>query len=193
MTGRPGGLIVRVTTAADAAAVAELRVRTWRAAYRGVVPDAYLDAMPLGDDAFRAARERFARLPGAAHHLVAERAGAVTGFVVCGPDREPAGPDGVSGEVYALYVAPEHWSTGAGRTLLDAARGLLGADGYPYLTLWVLAANDRARRFYQRSGLRVTGERRLVTLGRPVPEVRYGGPLAGGRRWGSPAAGRIPG
>lgn len=78
-----------------------------------------------------------------------------------------------AGELLALYVAPEHWSTGAGRTLLAAASEKLAADGHRSLALWVLEGNSRARRFYERHGLRPTGHRRTVTLGAPVPEVRY--------------------
>jgi hypothetical protein len=33
---------MRRTTAADSSGVARVRVQTWQAAYRGVVPDAYL-------------------------------------------------------------------------------------------------------------------------------------------------------
>src|SRR3954451_24941237 len=38
---------VRIATVADAAAVEAVRPRGWRAAYRGIVPDAYLDSMAV--------------------------------------------------------------------------------------------------------------------------------------------------
>jgi GNAT superfamily N-acetyltransferase len=176
---------VRPRRPEDADALADLRVRSWRAAYRGLLPDDYLDRMPQGADEFRAARERFwtpaaraGRPP--VHHLVAERDRVLTGFAVCGPERDTGTR---AGELLALYVAPEHWSTGAGRTLLAAASEMLAADGHPSLALWVLEGNTRARRFYERNGLRPTGHRRTVTLGAPVPEVRYEAALCrpGGR------------
>ncbi len=43
--------VVRRAKASDAAAIAALQVRSWQAAYRGIVPDAFLD--DLTEDAWR--------------------------------------------------------------------------------------------------------------------------------------------
>lgn len=46
--------------------------------------------------------------------------------------------------------------------------------GYPRLLLWVLKANDRARRFYGRAGFVPDGAGEdFVVDGVAVPEVRY--------------------
>jgi hypothetical protein len=47
---------VRTATAGDAMEVAKVHVRSWQAAYRGLVPDSYLDALRPED---RAARYTF--------------------------------------------------------------------------------------------------------------------------------------
>jgi putative acetyltransferase len=52
-----------------------------------------------------------------------------------------------------LYVEPEAWGSGVGRTLLDAVRAAR-PDG---LHLAVFARNARARRFYETAGFRLTG------------------------------------
>jgi RimJ/RimL family protein N-acetyltransferase len=40
--------------------------------------------------------------------------------------------------------------------------------------LWVLEANERARRFYERGGWKADGETRVEAIsGQPVPQVRY--------------------
>ena len=40
---------VRHMNQSDASAIARVRAESWRAAYRGIVPDAFLDGMDVGD------------------------------------------------------------------------------------------------------------------------------------------------
>jgi len=61
-----------------------------------------------------------------------------------------------------LYVLPEWWSRGAGRTLHDEVLERQRADGRTSCNLWVLEENARARRFYERLGWRENGETRVV-------------------------------
>ena len=74
--------------------------------------------------------------------------------------------------MYALYAHPQHWSAGVGRALLGAAVEAL--DVRP-IALWVLAANARARRFYEIAGLRWDGARKPAEMpgGVVLPELRY--------------------
>ncbi|AZQ74217.1 GNAT family N-acetyltransferase [Streptomyces luteoverticillatus] len=168
---------IRTMTAADAAAVAEIRVSGWRAAYTGIVPQGYLDAMdPVANAA--AHRERLASGAGPVVDAVAEAAGAVVGWACYGPCRD-AGRDRPpgTGELYALYVRPELIGTGVGRALwiaaLEGLRKLAGHEG-ARVVLWVAKDNTRARRFYERAGCRPDGaERSEEYAGTAVPEVRY--------------------
>ena len=160
---------VRPATVADAGAMGRLHVRAWQAAYRGHMPDDYLDGLRAEDRA--AGWERFLgrrRERGAV--LVAEQAGQVTGFANVGPAEDPAG----AGELYAINVHPDAWGTGAGRALLEAAQAELARMGFTETVLWVLPANARARRFYEIAGWVSDGtERTMEVLGVVVPEVRY--------------------
>ena len=62
------------------------------------------------------------------------------------------------GEVFAIYVAAEHWSTGAGRALMQAGVESSDRRRLTEIRLWVFEDNPRARRFYERVGY-VTGRR----------------------------------
>jgi ribosomal protein S18 acetylase RimI-like enzyme len=160
---------VRPATVADAPAMGQLVVRAWQAAYRGHMPDDYLDGLRAEDRAAGWARylER-ARPRGAV--LVVEQDGQVTGFVNLGPAEDPPG----AGEVYAINVDPAAWGTGAGRALLQAAQDELARLGFDELVLWVLPGNARARRFYELAGWAADGtERTADALGVTVPELRY--------------------
>jgi RimJ/RimL family protein N-acetyltransferase len=144
-------------------------VRAWQAAYRGQMPDAYLDGLRAEDRAEGWARG-LARDRSTAPVLVAERDGAVVGVAALGPAEEPTG----HGELYLINLDPGHWGTGAGRALLDAAHQVLAELGYSDAVLWVLPGNRRARRFYERAGWRADGARRTQEVqGVVVDEVRY--------------------
>lgn len=89
----------------DAAAVAGVHVRSWQAAYRGLLPDEYLDGLRAEN---RARRYTF-HLVGPEHPAttVALAAGRLCGFVTTGPAR--GGAETNQGEIYALYVDPDAW------------------------------------------------------------------------------------
>lgn len=167
----------------DVDAVADLRVRGWQAAYAGMVPQAYLDAMSVEEDA-RSRRAAFADPRSRAVHLVADDGTGAVGWAAYGPYRgTPPGPD--TGELYALYVRPELVGTGVGRALVEAVHARLWRDeGCAGCALWVLRDNARARRFYEAAGYRPDGAVQREDLGgREVAEVRYrrGRPRGRGR------------
>jgi ribosomal protein S18 acetylase RimI-like enzyme len=160
---------IRAATPADAPAMGRVHVRAWQAAYRGQMPDDYLDGLrPADRQAHWEGALRRDDLRGAL--LVAERDGEVVGFAVVGPSRDPEG----AGELYVLNLDPDHWGTGAGRALLAAAQAELDRQGFAETVLWVLVGNARARRFYEIAGWTADGaERSSEVFGVSVSEVRY--------------------
>ena len=178
MQGRLEPPEVRNATAADIGDVRRLRAASWRAAYAGILPPVYLEAMDTGPEEIARAVRQFRQSPPDRHLLVAERDGRIVAFASCGPERpmpEHLRTGVVHGEVYALYAHPEAWSTGVGALLLAAARERLRADGREQAVLWVLQANTRARAFYERRGWHPTGRCGELRLGGAVlPELQYG-------------------
>ncbi|MHB2022882.1 MAG: GNAT family N-acetyltransferase [Mycobacteriales bacterium] len=168
-------LLVRETTTADAAAVARLQVRSWRAAYAGLIPAGYLAAMSAAERATRYTR-MLAEMPAERGHWVAEAAGVVQGFAGAGRSRDEGAGREV-GELYALYVDPDYWGRGAGRALLDRAGEFLVNSGCTEMTLWVLAGNRAARGFYEAAGFHHDGTSAELDIGAGVPEVRYRRPI----------------
>jgi GNAT superfamily N-acetyltransferase len=153
--------VIRQGTAADAEAVAEVHVRTWQAAYAHVLPRERLLSLSAADRA-----ESWRRSP----PLVAEVDGKIVGFVSVGWSREAGG----DGDLYAIYVLPEHWETGVGRTLIEAGESKLRELGHGRASLWVLEDNPRARRFYEAAGWSTDGTTRPIEIfGTLVPEIEY--------------------
>ncbi|MDH6223755.1 GNAT superfamily N-acetyltransferase [Streptomyces sp. MJP52] len=156
--------MIREMRVADCDRVAEIRVAGWRHAYRGLVPQPYLDRM----DPVAAARWHRELLTGAGPgvvNLVAEHDGRVAGWACLGPNR---GPEPGS-ELYALYVDPDRHRTGLGSALL---RRCLPAGETVHV--WVVSGNVPALRFYAHHGFAPDGAREPFAVdGVEVPEVRY--------------------
>ena len=106
--------------------------------------------------------------------IVAESSSTVLGFCSYGDSRDRDTSDG-TGEIYAIYVAPEHWSNGVGRALLQESVRNLKGKGFSCITVWVLSQNARAIRFYERAGFnRCAGSGKDIQIGgEQLLEVRY--------------------
>lgn len=155
-------------TEADVAAVSEIRVTGWQAAYAGIVPRSYLDRMTVEADAHQR-RKYFTKPDKSTIDLVAVDAeGAVVGWACLGPSRTAAG------ELYALYVQPSLIGSGIGRALLQAVHANALTSGFGSVLLWVLTDNTRARRFYERAGHVADGAVQADDYdGVSLTEVRY--------------------
>ena len=138
---------VRPAAPRDAKAIADIHVATWQAAYQGVIPDDFLKAMTVEK---RLAYWREAIEFSDPQILVAVDADRVIGFVGFDRSRD-AGTKSTVGEIWALYITPEHWRQGAGLALWDGARDGLKDEGCTQVTLWVLVANERALQFYEQA------------------------------------------
>lgn len=157
--------------------MAEVHVRSWQVAYRGLLPFALLARL---DPAERAKRYSFATNgPGTALTTVAVERGRIWGFATVGPARDSDA--GGVGELYAIYVDPSWWGRGLGRALIGEARRLLAERGHAEALLWVLAGNSRAESFYRADGWLPDGARRDEEIGAGwgpdsgvvVSELRY--------------------
>jgi ribosomal protein S18 acetylase RimI-like enzyme len=172
----PSEVRVRSAVPGDARAVAKVHVAGWSWGYRGLLPNDVIAARTVEDrEAQWIVGFAVERSDGGGGLVAEDRSGRIVGFVAFGPasEEEMAPPPGW-GEVYALYLSEDAAGRGVGRRLLDAAVASLRSNGFEHAVLWVLDANVRARRFYERAGWRVDGARgshRFDCDDRPI--VRY--------------------
>jgi ribosomal protein S18 acetylase RimI-like enzyme len=153
--------MIRPGTPADAEVVARVHVRTRRRAYAELVP-----AETLASESLEQRIEQWARWP----PLVAEREDQIVGFVSVGSSRD----EDADGELYAIYVDPDHWRTGIGRDLIRAGEERLRELGHTDVVLWVFEDNLQACRFYEQAGWHLDPARRTAEIfGVSVREVRY--------------------
>lgn len=170
---------VRTARLDDAAEIARVHVASWRAAYPGMVPQEILDGLSV-----ERRTERWAELLGDEGPrdivLVAERDGVVVGFASAGPSIDGGGDAGVDPEetalLHAIYLDESAWGQGIGTALLDATLERLTGHGFGSVTLWVIEANDRARRFYEARGWTTDGSGKQcfgMDISVDVPTIRY--------------------
>lgn len=163
-------MTIRVATPADAPAIADVHVASWRSSYAALLDAAYLTSLDVAERT--AAWNR--RLANPALHTVVALAGeAIVGFSCAGPNRD-ASASHVRGEVYAIYLREEAKGQGLGRALFAASLDWLRAHRMWPLRVWVFAENPRARAFYAAMGGVLTGEPKKIELaGRAYAEVAY--------------------
>jgi GNAT superfamily N-acetyltransferase len=169
---------VRRAGAEDAMGIAIVHVRSWQAAYRGLVPRDYLESLDAEQR-----RPVWERIVGAAEWprlgtLVAEEGKDVVGFASICPARDDDEEPGSVGELAAIYLLPEAWGEGLGRELMISALSALSDAGFGEAILSVLDTNSRARRFYEAARWHTDGAVKQDSgRGFVLNEVRYRRPL----------------
>ncbi|HUR20855.1 MAG TPA: GNAT family N-acetyltransferase [Vicinamibacterales bacterium] len=163
--------VILPAVAEDAPALASLHAESWRSAYRGMLPDDYLDG-PILDERLQFWGRRMADLdPACTQVLKAVSEPGLVGFVCIVLEA-----DAIWGaRLENLHVKPNLKGQGIGGRLFDAAVAWAQAarPARP-IHLWVLEQNLPARRFYEHRGGRVADTKTIeVVPGVAVAEVRY--------------------
>jgi len=153
--------MIRPGTSGDAEGVARVHVETWQAAYAHALPSEQLQALSVEDAVQRHRR----RPPG----LVADQDGEILGFVDVGASRDP----GTDGELFAIYVHPEHSGTGVGRALIDAGEAELRRDTRMRFSGCSTTTRGHAASTSSPAGRRDGAARDIHIFGFDVSEVRY--------------------
>jgi ribosomal protein S18 acetylase RimI-like enzyme len=166
---------IREATAADLPAIADIHASSWRTAYRGILPDAFLDGDLLQDHKTRWAGIAELLTP-RDNLLIATDGEGTVGFVAGWTSAALGCEDGYGLYINNLHVRPELRGKKYGESLCRAlarhAMDNAAADVKVSAYLWVLDGNAPAHRFYHRLGGR-DGEHRMVELGgRAVGETR---------------------
>lgn len=133
--------IIRQAAEEDAAQIAEILVEDWQTCYRGIIDDAWLDAMSVEERTQREARRY--RI-----YTVAADGPEILGFAW----NEMTGDGTADCEIVALYVRYAKRGAGIGRALFRHSTEVFRAAGRKTMVVWCLRENAEARRFYERMG-----------------------------------------
>jgi ribosomal protein S18 acetylase RimI-like enzyme len=173
-------ITVRPATLGDVPAITAIHIRAWQIAYAGIMADEHLDNLSsekraaFWTDAIEYSEPQVWVAMGST-----KTGEKVVGFVGFDRSRD-AKTKPTTGEIWAVYVDPEHWGKGVGLALWDAAREGMQEEEFTEATIWILVQNERALEFYDKAGFK----REMTTLktvevgGAKLEEIRLKRSLA---------------
>ena len=139
--------------------------QSWKTAYRGIIPDDYLDSIPAGRWAAKVDTASW-------HTLVCLEDGQIIGTSSFSSSRFEVFKD--YGEIISIYLLPEYVGKGYGRQLMERVLSELRKAGYAKAFLWVLEENKNARAFYEKMGFALSSESIESNIGgKDLIEVSY--------------------
>lgn len=149
----------------DRLAVSRIYAESWRHAYKGIVPQCFLDGISERSWVKNLDREGI-------FHLVAVEDGKLIGTSSYCKSRFEMYAE--YGEIISIYFLPEYIGKGHGKKLLAAAVEKLSEMGFRDIFLWVLEENHNARAFYEHCGFFPSGEKMTSEIGEKVlTELQY--------------------
>lgn len=124
---------IRKATLDDVREISRIHALSWKSAYKGIVPQGYLDELKL--DFWVPAFETWLKENLVTAQLVLEN-GSPVGCVAYGKARDQSLPNW--GEIISIYLLPDYFGKGYGSILLNSALSDLKKSGYQKVYLWVL-------------------------------------------------------
>jgi len=172
----PNSFLIRPAELSDSEGIAQVHTRSWQRAYRGLLPNEFLDNLRWQDRKVRwdaILKDQIVRNT----FVVIGPENVIVGFASTGPCRD----DDLKGkdifELYAIYLSPEVWGIGIGAKLFNNATREIPIR-FHSLSVWVLKENFRGRNFYENQGFEVDGATKMADIdGHQLEEVRYRIPL----------------
>ena len=163
---------IRPAELADSEGIARVHTLSWQSAYRGLLPDEWLDALRWENrkvrwDAILATSTR------GSVFVVLNAKDEILGFASIGSSRDEDIDQARVHELYAIYLSPKYWGQGLGAALLQTVMKEVPETAIR-MELWVLESNWRGRRFYESQGFALDGATKLAEIdGHQLEEVRY--------------------
>lgn len=140
---------IRLGAASDLPAVAGVHLVSSRVAYRGICPDAILDALTM-EGRIDLWRRRYDGLGPEGRLWISQRP-EIVGFAAT--DAAAGGdPRKRACELLSFYVLPDWWGRKVGQELMQWLLDDLRERRFDDVLLWTIQANRRARDFYEKAG-----------------------------------------
>ena len=161
---------IRRAQANDAPKLAQVHVDSWQVAYRGLIPDSFRQGFTYQkrENSFRQALSANVEET----YLVEDNDRPIA-ILTIGASRDADLDSSCTGEIWGIYIVPDHWRRGIGTRLVQEAERMLLSRGYRDIVLWVFEGNTDARRFYETMGFRVDDTFKTVELGITLKAIRY--------------------
>lgn len=149
----------------DRMEISRIYEESWKCAYKGIIPQDYLDSISNGRWSSTLDNPNWKT-------LICIANGRIVGTSSFCKSRFEQFHDW--GEVISIYLLPNYMGKGYGKTLMKSTISELKIQGYENIFLWVLEENSRARHFYEQFGFSPTDDFLDDNIGgKELREVRY--------------------
>lgn len=153
--------IIRRATVDDAAEIANVHINSWREAYKGLMPEDFLNDRPLNFKNRYLLWKRVTADPNQVTFVVESSEHGVVGFINGSKARDPEYQD--YAEVYAVYLLKKYHHLGLGFELLKKYFDECSSLGFTKAYLWVLKDNPTIK-FYKRTGGHFNGHEKEESI-----------------------------
>ena len=163
---------IRYIKVEDAKRVAQINVEGWQTAYRGIIPDDFLDSLDVKSRT-DSVKDTISENPNEGFVFEDERQ-LILGFCQFGELRwvEEFG-DECDCEMYAIYVSLDSRGRGVGKALMEAAFAEFRAQNKKSMLVNVLEGNTASVDFYRNLGGVEIGEKPFVLKGVSYPQLTF--------------------
>lgn len=164
-------MVIREGGPEDAPLIANVQIKSWRYAYKGIIDQNYLDECLDRDVRMKVWQDTLTRK--AEGMFLAFEATVLAGFAFVGKSRNER-YQGYA-ELYAIYLDPDFMRQGVGKGLFQQVSAYVVRRGFRKMFVKVLTDNKVGRDFYERMGGIVVSESEdgRVFGGKFYPEIRY--------------------
>ena len=166
-------MVIRKVLVDEAYDYAVNHITCWQDAYKGIIPDDYLENMPAQLEKRTEWNRQTLSDPGDCEYLCVMYDDKMIGRLVYSKCRDEDKAETNTGEIHAIYLQASYWNKGYGKQMMDFAINELRNAGYQDAIVWVLEDNNRAKRFYEKYGFVLDGARKEIEIGKTLIEVRY--------------------
>ena len=157
---------IRLATPADAPDMAEVHMRSWEVAYKGILPDEYIREK----NATR--HDLYARVITEENEtsFVIQYGGKTIGIMCVAPPQDKELTDCY--ELHYIYLHPGYFRRGIGTQAMELAYNIARSLGKTGLVLWVLENNTNSIEFYKKCGFVADGGSRERNFDKPLRSIR---------------------
>lgn len=149
----------------DRLAISHIYEESWKTAYKDIIPQSYLDSIPVGQWTSHLEEEGRNTL------VLVEDDRLIGTSSYC---KSSFSDFNDWGEIVSIYFLPQYMGKGYGKLLLTAVMEELEHLGFEKIFLWVLEENRRARGFYEKMGFTSSGQYLEDCIGgKELREIQY--------------------
>lgn len=161
-------ITIRLAVPTDAPDMTEVHMRSWEVAYKGIVPDEYIQKQSKKRPALW---QRIITDDNRTKYVI-QKDGKTVGFICVVPTTQDDDKTDDVCELEGIYLHPDFYRQGIGTRAMEFAFDKAYGWNKSFMTLWVFSKNINAIRFYENLGFTPDGKTKTYDMGRVMDCIR---------------------